>query len=190
MRETNLNKSIKRTDIKVGDTIAVTRKVTVKAVRETNLYAGRDAGHKPVTIVATDADTLVVTDTESVTLVERDKDPLLSIPAEAIIVTWRDADGYDHIARRGSATEAWVTSHFGPDATYTSSELAKAIEDGELDGYKEGSFEVLKSKSKFSTGGYVNGARVSQSSIDTVNRIASQRVVSGRSPITGYPLVP
>lgn len=197
MRETNINEDIAHRDIKVGDTIVVSRKVTVKSVRETTIHAGVGKDRKPITIVGTDTDTIGIAETESVTLLERDKEPLVTIPLDAIIITWRDDYGYDYIARRDKVSDEWVTSSDGPNTTYTTDALVKAIEDDDFDGYQEGSFEVLRRKPHFATGGYVHGLNLSQPSIDALNRIASQRIVStsrvertNRSPITGYPLVP
>lgn len=157
MRETNLNRPINRTELKVGDKIAISREVTVKAVRETTLHAGFGNPRKPVTIIDTDDGTLAITSDETLKLLERDKEPTFTIPPNAIIITWKDDDDYDHIARRDSVSEKWATSSEGPNNTYTTDALVAGIEDGDFDGYKEGSFEVLKSKPDFYYGGVTLG---------------------------------
>lgn len=192
MRETNINKDIARTDIKVGDKIRITREVTVTAVRNDTIYGGSGKPRKPITIVTALEDTIGVTDSESVKLVERDKEPIFTVPMNALIIAWQDEDGYDHLARRNRPTDKWVTSQNGPKETFATEELIELIEDGEFDGYKEGSFEVLKHSTDFAMGGYVHGRPIglSQQSVDTLNRLSRQRLVSpliDRSPITGYP---
>lgn len=177
MRETDLNQNIERTEIKVGDTIVVSRKMTVKNVRYTTIHAGVGKPRRPITIVTSEDNTIGVTDDESVTLMERDKEPLFIIPAAAIIVTWRDDDGYDYIARRNDVSDEWVTSSNGPNTTYTTDALVRAIEEGDFDGYQEGSFEVLKRAPRFVDGGHVGGVALTQPSIDALKRLAQQNIL-------------
>lgn len=189
MRETNINESINRQDIKVGDKIVVSREVTVKAVRETTLHNGVDKPRRPITIITTEKDTIGITADETVKLLERDKAPIFTIPLNAVVITWKDDDGYDHLARRNSVSEEWVTSSEGPQETFTTDALLDAIEDGDFDGYEEGSFEVLKSKPSFANGGYVGGVNLGQSSIDAMTRLAQQNFLP-RNVLASAALVP
>lgn len=156
MRETNLNKPISRTEVKVGDKIRVSREVVVTGVRESSIYDQASRKAKNITVVNTASDTLALTATENVTLLERDKPSEIVIPTTATHVFWQDTDDYDYYARRDSVSEEWVTSE-GPDATYTTEALIQEIEDeyGEFDAYKPGSFQVLKHK--YAAGGVVGG---------------------------------
>ena len=153
MRETNLNKTIDRTDVKVGDKIRVSREVVVTGVRETSIYDQASRKRKNITVVNTATDTLALSQTEAVTLLERDKPSEIVIPTSATHVFWQDDDDYDYYARRDSVSEEWVTSE-GPEDTYTTEALIKEIEDhlGEFDTYKPGSFQVLKHK--YAAGGF------------------------------------
>lgn len=188
MRETNLDKPIARQDIKVGDKIVVSHEVVVKAVRETDLYAGFGKERKPVTIVTADRDTIAITNDERVRLLERDK-VILEIPVSATIISWKDDDGYDHYARRNEASGEWTTSQNGPKTTYTTAALIEAIEHDEFDGYTEGSFEILKRHSPLASGGVLPGVSLGRNSIEALTRLA-QPMNLGSSPITGYPIVP
>lgn len=169
MRETNINEDIHRTDVKVGDKIAINREVTVKAVRETTLYGGFGNPRKPVTIIDTDDNTLAITSDDTLKLLERDKEPIFTIPLNALVITWRDEDDYHCIARRNTVGDEWVTSDHGPGFTYTSEALVVAINE-EFDGYKAGSFEVLKSK-PYLTGGYVHGVLRTTPAIDSIDAL-------------------
>ena len=156
MRETNLNKTIDRTDVKVGDKIRVSREVVVTGVRETSIYDQTAGKRKNITVVNTATDTLALSQTEAVTLLERDKPSEIVIPTSATHVFWQDDDDYDYYARRDSVSEEWVTSE-GPEDTYTTEALINEIEDefGEFDEfgvYKPGSFRVLKHK--YAAGGF------------------------------------
>lgn len=148
MRETNINKTIDRSDIKAGDTIRITRDVVVKAVRQAQLSQGR-----PAAIVTTKNVTLAITEDESVTLLERDKESEIKIPLSATHLFWQDTDDYDYYARYYAGS--WRVSGAG-GITYTTDNLIKEIENplGEFDEYKEGSFQVLK---ELSAGGMVSG---------------------------------
>ena len=152
MRETNLNKTIDRTDVKVGDKIRVSREVVVTGVHETSIYDQASRKRKNITVVNTATDTLALSQTEAVTLLERDKPSEIVIPTSATHVFWQDDDDYDHYARRNEVDE-WTTSE-GPEYTYTTEALISEIENesGEIDVYKPGSFQVLKHK--YAAGGF------------------------------------
>lgn len=153
MRETNINKNIPRTEVKVGDKIRISRDVIVKTTRETSIYDHATRSRKPITVVGTATDSVALTNGETVTLLERDKPSEIVIPASATHIFWQDTEDYDYYARRNEVSEEWVTSG-GPDDTYTTEALIQEIEDpaGEFDEYQEGTFQVLKHK--YSAGGY------------------------------------
>lgn len=176
MRETNLNKAITRTDVKVGDTIRISRDVVVKAVRETTLYAGVGKPRRPITIVDTGKDTVGLTEDESVTLLERDKESEIKIPLTATHIFWQDTEGYDYYARRTDVGAEWVTS-VDSNLTFTTPALIKEIENigGEFDEYQPGTFQVLKNKY---ASGYAHAGMLSSDSLRSLGGVL-------RSPLVG-----
>lgn len=178
MRETNINKDIDRTDIKVGDKILISREVTVKKVRETTIYGGTGKPRKPITIVDTDTESMGVTADESVKLLERDKVDPIAIPTTAVLISWKDDDGYDHYARRNEVSEEWTTSDNGPKSTYTTAALIEAIEDDEFDGYEEGSLEIIKRKANFASGGVIPGIKLGEDSLNKLRQQLGQNIVA------------
>lgn len=195
MRKTDINKDITRHDVKVGDKIVISREVTVQALRETTIHDGVGKPRRPITIVDTGKDSIGLTSDESVKLLERDEETF-QIPTNAVLIAWKDNDGYDHYARRNEVSDEWKTSQNGPKNTYTTAALVESIEANGFDGYQEGSFEVLKRKSNFASGGFVPGVTLGRNSMDILRDALSARQVAvpgdqvRQNIITGTPVVP
>lgn len=168
MRETNMSEIIHRHQVEKGDKIRVSRELTVKDVRTSTIYVGKDKPLTPIVVVTTETDTIALTPKESVTLLERDKPSEIEIPITATHIFWQDTEDHDYYARRNDVSQEWVTSE-GPSDTYTTPALIQEIEDpaGEFDEYKPGSFQVLKRKAIFD-GGSIN------LSADSLNRLREQ----------------
>lgn len=147
MRETNLNQPINRTEVKVGDKIRVSREITVTSVRETTIHEGVGKPRQPITIVGTANDSIGLTKSEAVTLLERDREAV-KIPTTAEFIYWQDEGGDDYYARHDAEADEWVEDD---GDTYTTEKLVAYIEHD----LKPGSFQVLKHKRGFASGGQI-----------------------------------
>ncbi|QDH48030.1 hypothetical protein LUPINE_22 [Microbacterium phage Lupine] len=164
MRKTDIDETISRHDVKVGDTIRISREATVTNIRETTLGTHKRAIIATVTSgdgINANTETLALTDKETVTLLERDQS--LDFGGGALIVTWGVVDDAQsdlketYFAMRLQDEANWVASD--GDEYRNDEALEEAILDGEFGEYVDGTFKVIepKPKPKFASGGFVGG---------------------------------
>lgn len=170
MRKKNFNQNITRDDVKPGDRIRITREVTVRKVRPTNL-----AGAGPSVILEVDGpagsipESLALTRKEAVTLLERDLS--LDFGEDAKVVSWNTTTTTHYaLAVDGGG---WVSSD--EDTYEDAEELEADILNGAFGEYVEGTFKVIHPApgSKFSQGGYINSVALSEGSRDFLSKLAS-----------------
>lgn len=173
-----MSKQIAIDDIRVGDTITITRQVVVDKVHFAALQRSQKAAIiTPKSDIAGEIPgNIAATRSETVTLDKRPKEKVV-IPESAEVIAWEDEDNYRYGAHKVGPGQ-WAI--FGEDIDDTRSTVALQDEindeHGDFDAYREGSFTVVKRKHEFATGGFVPaGTPVFQ---------------PRRNPITGYPIVP
>lgn len=161
-----MSKEIDRKDIKVGDTITVSKTVKVLSVRDGN------EGRVVVTPTASSGfkTAFLIADGERV---ELDKRPELTIPRDALIVTWV-ADDIRWFASRDRIEDPFVSD--GTEVSIMS--LPEWITGGEYGEYKSGSFRVLTTAPPvggLASGGYVfpNAAISLASAAEAFSRVSN-----------------
>lgn len=131
-----MGKTIKRADIKVGDTIAVSRTVTVESVRHEN------DRERPLSIIyPKGASTFALTDDQAVELVESG----VAIPLGAILIQWKHGPTAGRVfAYRDSVDHKWRDTYL--EENWTTDELEEAIRanEGFLE-YTPGSLQIVRS---------------------------------------------
>lgn len=157
-----MSKQIPIEDIKVGDTITITRQVVVDKVHLVNLQRGQKAAivtPKP-DIPGEFPGTIAATRSETVTLDKRPKEKVI-IPESAEVIAWEDEDNYRYGAHKVGPGQ-WAIFGEDIDETRSTTDLQDEINDeyGDFDTYREGSFTVIKRKPDFATGGYVHGLSI------------------------------